>query len=171
MSGGMTADERDAIERLPIVAKEFCHLVDDCDKRNRRQLIQELAVHLARLCEVAARLPQVQPGTEDIDNTPEDLAVHTEEWAKLSGKLRQIFGPLDLYWEVFDPTQKADPVSCSLAIDIAEVYLDLKDALKFQKSGAGLNDVYWQWRFDFHSHWSKHATGGLRALFHISDLP
>jgi Domain of unknown function (DUF5063) len=166
----MTADERNALERFPVIAEEFCHLIDNRDKRNRKQLVHELAVHLARLCEVAVRLPLVQPSTVDIDNTPEDLAVHTEEWAKLSGKLRQIFGPLDVYWEVFDPTQREDPVSCSLAIDIAEIYLDLKDALRFQKSGAALNDLYWQWRFDSHSHWSKHATGALRTLFHILDL-
>jgi hypothetical protein len=169
MSGGMTADERDAIERFPLVAEEYCQLIDGCDKRNRKQLVQELVVHLAILCGVAARLPQVQPSTEDIDN-PEDLAVHTEEWAKLSGKLRQIFGPHDIYWEVFDPTQKEDPVSCSLAIDIAEIYLDLKDALRLQQSGAALDDLYWQWRLDSHSHWSKHATGALRMLFHILDL-
>src|SRR5438132_1433932 len=132
----MTADERSAIERFPSIAEEFCGLIDDCDKRNRKQLVQQLAVHLASLCEVAVSLPSVEPATEEIEHTPESVAAHTEEWAKLSGKLRQIFGPLDLYWEVFDPTKKADPVSCSLAIDIAEVYLDLKDALKLQKSGA-----------------------------------
>ncbi len=170
MSVEITTDERNAIEGFPLVAGEFCDLINDCGKRNRKQLVQELAVHLARLCEVAARLPQVQPGTEDIDNTPEDLAVHTEEWTKLSGKLRQIFGPLDVYWEVFDPTQKEEPVSCSIAIDIAEIYLDLKDALRLQQSGAALNDLYWQWRFDSRSHWSKHATGALRTLFHILDL-
>jgi|SRR5271169_5589614 len=164
----MTADERNVIESFPGIAGEFCRLVDDCDKLNRRQFVQELAVHLARLCELGVPLPE--PAAEDVEHTPEGIAAHTEEWAKLSGKLRQILGPLDLYWEVFDPTQKADAVSCSLAIDIAEIYLDLKDALRIQKSEAALNDVYWQWRFDFHSHWSRHATGALRALFHSSVL-
>ena len=53
---------------------------------------------------------------------------------KLSNNLGQIFGPLDSYWEVFDPTEKEEPVSCSLAIDIAETYLDLKDALKLWRA-------------------------------------
>jgi len=165
----MTADERNAIETFPGLTGEFCFLIEDCDNRSR-QFVQELAVHLSRLCEVGLRLPLAESATDDVKHTPEGTAVHTKEWAKLSDKLRQIFGPLDLYWEVFDPTQKADPVSCSLAIDIAEIYLDLKDALKLQKSGAALNDMYWQWRFDFHSHWSKHASGVPRALFHIWDL-
>jgi len=170
MSDGMTTDERNAIERFPLVAEEYFRLIDDCGKVNRRQLVQELSVHLARLCEVGVRLPSVEPTTANIDDTPEALAAHTEEWVKLSTKLRQIFGPLDVYWEVFDPTQKEDPVSCSLAIDIAEIYLDLKGALKLQKSGAALNDILWEWRFDFHSHWSKHASNALRAMLHISDL-
>ena len=170
MSGRMTADERNAIERFPRIAEEFCHLIDACDKRNRKQLVQDLAVHLAKLCEVAVRLPWVEPATEDIDNTPEAVAAHTGEWVKLSNNLRQIFGPLDKYWEVFDPMEKEEPVSCSLAIDIAEIYLDLKDALKLPESGVALNDIHWDWRFDFHGHWSRHASSALKVLLHISDL-
>ena len=166
----MTADERSAIERFPLIAVEFCRLIDDCDKLNRRQFVNELAAHLAMLCEVGVRLPSVEPATEDVDHTPEAVAAHTEEWVKLSGNLRRIFGSLDGYWEVFDPTQKGDPVSCSLAIDIAEVYLDLKDSLTLLRSGTAIDDIHWQWRFDFHDHWSRHASSVLKVMLHISDL-
>jgi len=44
---------------------------------------------------------------------------------------------LDGYWEVFDPTEKEQPVFGSLAIDIAEIYLDLKDALRLLENGTG----------------------------------
>lgn len=169
-SNTMTAHERNALERFPIIAEEYCHLIDDCGKRDRKQFVQELVVHLARLCEVAVRLPNVEPATDGVDHTSEAVADHTEEWARLSGKLRQIFGPLDVYWEVFDPTEKEEPVSCSLAIDIAETYLDLRDALKLLDSGAAPNDIPWEWRCDFHEHWSRHASGALRVLLHISDL-
>jgi len=170
MSDGMTAEERNAIERFPLVAEEYCRLIDDCGKYNRKQLVQELAVHLARLCEVAVRLPTVEPATVGIDHTAEAVAAHTEEWARLSGNLWQIFGKLDRHWEVFDPTENEEPVSCSLASDIAEIYLDLKDALKLPKSGAALNDIHWEWRFDFHEHWSRHASSALKVMLHISDL-
>jgi len=136
IAGGMTADQRNALDRFPVIAEEFCHLIDDRDKRNRKPLVQELAVHLARLCEVAMRLPNVVPATDGVDHTLEAVAAHTEEWVKLSGNLRKMFGPLDGYREVFDPTQMEEPVSCSLAIDIAEIYLDLKDALKLPESSA-----------------------------------
>jgi hypothetical protein len=170
MSDGMTADERNAIEIFPLVAEEFCDLIDDCGQCNRKQFVQALVVHLAKLCEVAVRLPWVEPATEGIDNTPEAIAAHTNEWKELSNKLRQIFGPLNSYWEVFDPTRKEEPVSGSLAIDIAEIYLDLKDAQKLLKSGAALNDIHWEWRFEFHSHWSRHASSALKVMLHISDL-
>ena|SRR2546427_4068448 len=156
--------------RFPVIAEEFCRLIDSCDKRNRKQLVRELAVHLARLCGVGVRLPSVEPATEGVDHTSEVVVAHTEEWAKLSGKLRQVFGPLDGYWEVFDPTQKEEPVSCSLASDIAEIYLDLKDALKLLRSGVAINDIHWEWRFDFHEHWSRHALSALKVMLHVSDL-
>ena len=169
MSDGMTVDERNAIVRFPLVAEEYCRLIDDCGKRSRKQLVQERAVHLARLCEVAVRLPLLAPATDDVDNTPEAVAAHQEEWLRLSTTLRAIFGPLDGYRELFDPTQKEEPLFGSLAIDTADVYLDLKDALRLQKSGAALNDILCEWRFGFHSHWSKHAASPLRVMFHISD--
>jgi hypothetical protein len=170
LADGMNADERNAIERFPLIAEEFCHLIDDCGKRNRKELFQELSVHLARLCEVAVRLPSAEPDTEGVDHTSEGVAAHTEEWARLSSKLRQIFGILGGYWEVFDPTQKEEPVSCSLAGDIAEIYLDLKDALKLLRSGTSINNIHWEWRFDFHEHWSRHASSALKVMLHVSDL-
>ena len=60
MSGGMTADERNAIDRFLLIAEGFRNLIDACDKRNRKQLVQERAVHLAKLCEAAVRLPWVE---------------------------------------------------------------------------------------------------------------
>ena len=170
MAEAISTEERDAIERFPLVAAEFCHFIDGCGKFSPKQLVQELQVQLAHLLGVSARLPWVTPITEGVDHDPQTISAHTEEWAKLSGELRRIFGNLDGYWEVFDPAGKEEPVFGSLGIDIAEVYLDLKDALRLSRSGAALNDVHWAWRFEFHSHWSKHAASALKVLLHISDL-
>jgi hypothetical protein len=170
MSDEMTSDERDAIESFPLIAHEFCDLINNCGKRNRKQLVQELAVHLARLCEVALRLPSVEPATGGIDHTNEVVAAHTAKCAEVSNNLQQIFGPLDGYWELFDPTQEEEPVFGVLSVDIAEIYVDLDDALSLLESGAALNDIHWDWRFEFRSHWSKHAASALRMMFYISDL-
>ena len=58
MSDAVTADERNAIERFPFVAEEYCRLIDGRDKHARKQLWQELAVHLARRYEVATLVPE-----------------------------------------------------------------------------------------------------------------
>ena len=42
--------------------------------------------------------------------------------------------------------------------------------LNLLESGAALNDIHWDWRFEFRLHWSKHAASALRMMFYISDL-
>jgi len=118
---------------------------------------------------VATLLPEVELAREGIESTPEAAAAHAEEWTKLSDNLRQILGPL---WtatgRVFCPTQKEEPIFCSLANGLAEIYLDLKDALKLLKRGVVLNDIHWDWRFDFRSHGGKHAVSTLTAMHYAA---
>ena len=84
-------------------------------------------MHLARLCEVALQLPQVEPATGGTDHTKEAVAAKTAKCAEVSNNLQQILGPLDGYWELFDPTQEEEPVFGLLSIDVAEIYVDLDD--------------------------------------------
>jgi hypothetical protein len=65
---------------------------------------------------------------------------------------RKQFDELDVYWTFFDPPEREKPASRSLANDIAEIYLDLKDTLN------------WQWKFDFREHRSRHAAEALKVL-------
>jgi Domain of unknown function (DUF5063) len=166
----LAQNEKVAIENFPKIAQEFCLFIDQCETNERGALVQGLVVHLARLCEIAICLPSVSPVSSDIEFNQEDISSHSKEQWNLSERLRMAFGNLDGYWEVFDPTQKEEPVNGSLARDIAEIYLDLKDAIKLMGTGANLNDVHWQWRFDFRQHWGRHAVSALRVLLHISDL-
>ena len=99
---------------------------------------------------------------------PQDAARLANQCWSLSTRLREVFGNLDGYWEVFDPTRKDESVSGSLANDIAEIYFDLQESLKLLRGAAGPSDVYWQWRFDFQGHWGRHATSALRVLLHVS---
>lgn len=169
MADKMTQSEKDAIVEFPAVAEEFCRFIDDCGAYERKILIQDVSVLLARLCEVAARLPWVSPSTEGTDFSAESIAIHANEAQRLSKRLREQLGNLDVYWEVFDPTQKEEAISSSLSQDIAEIYLDLHDALKIQTSGASLDDIYFDWRFAFRGHWARHATSALKVAILISD--
>jgi hypothetical protein len=169
MADKMTQSEQDAIAEFPAVAEEFCGFIDNCGDYERKRLIQGVSVLLARLCEVAARLPWVSPSTEGTDFTAESIATHTHEVYRLSERLRKQLGNSDGYRQVFDPTQKEEAILCSLSRDIAEIYLDLQDALKLQTSGASLEDIYFDWRLDFRSHWARHATSALKVAIQISD--
>ena len=169
MADKMTQSEKDAIVEFPAVAEEFCRFIDDCGAYERKRLVQDVSVLLARLCEVAARLPCVSPSSEGTDFTDESITAHANEEYQLSTKLREQLGNLDECWDVFDPTQKEEPVLCSLSRDIAEIYMDLQDALKLQTSGASLDDIYFDWRFAFRSHWAWHAASALKVAILSSD--
>jgi Domain of unknown function (DUF5063) len=169
MAVEMTQSEQDAIAKFPAVAEEFCRFIDNCSMFERKRFIQDVSVLLARLCEVAARLPWVIPSTEGTDFTDESVATHASEQYRLSTRLREQLGKLDEYWDVFDPTQKEGAIQCSLSQHIAEIYMDLQDALKLQTSGASLDDIYFDWRLAFRTHWARHATSALKVAILISD--
>lgn len=73
MADEMTQSEKDSIAKFPVVAEEFCRFIDNCSDCERKRLIQDVSVLLARLCEVAARLPWVTPSTEGTDFTVKRL--------------------------------------------------------------------------------------------------
>lgn len=169
MADEMTPSEQDAIAEFPAIAEKFCRFIDNCGGFERGRVVHGISVLVARLCEVAARLPSVIPSTEGTDFTAEPVDAHVSECGRLSKRLRGQLGDLDEYWEVFDPTQKEEPLRCSLSQDIAEIYLDLREALKIQTSGASLDDIYFDWRLAFRSHWGRHATSALKIAILVSD--
>jgi hypothetical protein len=72
----------------------------------------------------APYFPSVAPDTSEIDGTP----IPKEEWSQLFHSLKERLGPLDGYWEIFDSTEKGEPIQASLAEDISEIYHDLKSS-------------------------------------------
>ena len=76
MTDKITQTEQDAIVEFPAVAEDFCKCIENCGSYDRKHLIQDIPVLLARLCEVGARLPWVNPSTEGTDFTEEAIATH-----------------------------------------------------------------------------------------------
>lgn len=169
MEHTLSKDGQEAFETFRFRAEEFCRFVDGCGNLEQSHLIQELCVYLAILCEAGARLPWMNPGTDDDDFSPESIAEHSNKCVGLAMRLRTQLGTLDEYWDVFDPTQKEEALRCSVSVNIAEIYMDLQDALRLEKSGVAAEDVYFQWRFDFRSHWSRHAASALRVVLLLSN--
>ncbi len=115
---------------------------------------------LAELYSSALCLPAVTPDTTSTDETP--FAKH--EWTELYRSLREKISPFDGYWRVFDSTEKAAPVQASLAVDISEIYSDLKEDLRLEEEGIPQADFLWELRFSFRSHWGRHLLGALAAI-------
>jgi hypothetical protein len=100
----------------------------------------------------AVELPHVEPPSGSAEPpSPEP----PEGWAG--------FEKLDIYWEVFDPYELAEPVAGSLSDDILDVYRDVLRGLR-QWEGGDYAAAVWGWRFSFESHWGDHAVDALRAL-------
>ena len=169
MPDQLTQVEKEAVNKFPLAAGEFCRLIEGFESYDRKQMFDKLPVYLADLCQVASQLPNVEPVTERTDFRQEEITNHAREYARLSEALRKRFGDLDTYWTVFDITEKEEPARGSLASDITEIYLDLKDSLALISNGTAMDDIYWEWRFDFREHWSRHMAEALRVILQQSD--
>jgi len=166
----LTAEEKETLERFPLVARKFCAFVDVCAGLDRQTLLRQVSVELALLCEVGARLPWVNPATDSLDSPPDSSSLRNQQFVSIETMFREKLGQLNMYWEVFDPTQKEEPVSCSLSMDITEIYFDLKESVELLESNVAREDVYFDWRLSFRSHWSRHAASALKVALLLSDI-
>jgi hypothetical protein len=55
-------------------------------------------------------------------------------------------------------------VQGSIALDISEIYLDLKKDLHHIEERASQRDFLWDLRFSFRSHWGPHLLAALKAI-------
>lgn len=165
----LSQDEQEAIKNFLLQAHQFCDFIDACGHLDQTKLVHGLSVRLAGICEAGAHLPSVNPATENSsDFTDQSVQTDSNRRVNLALRLGKQLGRLDEYWDVFDPTQMEDPIRCCISMDLADIYMDLRDALKLQDSAAEPKDVYWQWRFDFQSHWSRHAASALKVVLTLS---
>lgn len=77
--------------------------------------------------------------------------------------VQAVLGDWDDYWTTTSIVEEA-PVNLSLADALADIWRDLRSGLDALGSGNPREDVLWEWRFDFRTHWGLHAVEALRAL-------
>lgn len=143
-------------------ASRYCAFIEDEGLRGA-SLTSALIDSLVDLLRIAYHLPDVEP------NSANPLpGVSQEEWAQIFRSL----GPrLDAgyYWTTgpdllpFEP-QPPEPGVGDLGDDLAEIWRDLVSGLRGIKGGAAHDDVLWQWKLDFESHWGQLAVDALRIL-------
>lgn len=72
--------------------------------------------------------------------------------------------PIDGYWKVFDVfADSEEPVFCTLADDLGDIYADLKEGLNFYLNGNEAEAI-WRWHFAYYTHWGRHLMGAQTAI-------
>jgi hypothetical protein len=153
----------------------FSALVRNGPTQTTGQFLRELDGALADLYSAGSRLPEIAPETSGLpqSNLP------TDRNRELQASIAQLFGRFDPYRAIFDPTDPDDnePVQYWLSLDLIEILEDQEYARDLLEPARRIspNDVVWQWRFGFTSHWGRHATVAMRVinslLYHSSSNP
>jgi hypothetical protein len=157
--------------RFGAVAQQFCSIIESASKIDRASLLTEVYRVLPRLINEAILLPSIESADEDATDEQEQPTSHPtarmtdEQWGQLYNLLKEKLGDWDLYWQVFDPTTDKEAVCGTLADDIADIYRDLKEGLVLsERHLAQPEDIIWEWRLLYYSHWGKHAIDALLTI-------
>jgi len=150
-------------KRFHEVASEFCTAVDSAQSTDRETLVLRIYRLLPLLIGRAVNLSPIESSDDQTDH--KKARISQEQWGELYSLLKEKLGDWDLYSQVFDPTKDRDAIYGSLADDIADIYRDLKEGLDLHSSDiVSSNDILWEWRFGFYSHWGHHAINALRTI-------
>ena len=162
MSPQMDSNWNNAISAYKTAAEKFVHVVDSAEQQSPALFLAEIEVSLPELHIAALGIPAVAPSTSEIDNlTP------TYTRAVLYDALRRKLERMDAYWTIFDATSSEPPVQGSLADDIGDIYFDVKEDLHYLEREGPNDDVLWDLRFGFLSHWGRHLTSALKAIYDL----
>ena len=146
------------------LARGFCALVEEHAPLPASVFVQRVHSLLPRLYSAALLLPDVGGDAPDCDARLTTSTLGRDLCAKL--------GVLDYYREIFDPYEgeSEEPVIGSLSDDIADIYADLAEGIACWNAG-NHDGASWAWRFGFQTHWGKHLTSALRALYTCTVRP
>jgi hypothetical protein len=145
------------------VASEFCALLETAPHSSCADLLLKLDRALPLLYHAAASLPDVEPDTTGIAS----VTVPQQQVDLVQTAIAKKLGRWGAYVEMYNPADASvqKPVAYLLSLDLGEIYQDLRESLAIAQSGAvTTNDVLWEWRFSFSSHWGTHAARALRVL-------
>jgi hypothetical protein len=156
------SDNVEVKQRFRSAATKFVEAVDSAPHFETEVFLANVSHSMAELYSVALALPTVEPETTGTDET----AFQSDKWDELRRSLEKKIGTLNTYWTIFDFTEKQEPLQGSLAGDISEIYLDLKESLNLEENGVAQSDVLFDWRLAFRSHWGRHLLAALTAIHH-----
>lgn len=169
----------ESVRRFRELAHQFTKLIESHNTQSPTEFLQRMHGLLPLIYAAGLQLP-VKP-EEAFEDLPDDYELpernaqgaeqRLERWRTLYQRLSQHIGAeWNHYQEVFDPygQRPEEPVTGSLADDLADVYFDLERGEKLWIDGDHGGAV-WSWQFDWQHHWGEHTTGALRALYALSS--
>lgn len=152
------------------VAERFCAVVDSARDVNKEDLILAVYRLLPELIGEAVSMPVVESSDSTHHTKCKGAVLTDQQWAELYSLLKEKLGNWDIYFHVFDPTKDQEAIRGSLADDIADIYRDLKKGLVCHHSDCkSADDILWEWRFLFYSHWGDHAMSALRTVHFLLE--
>ncbi len=148
-------------------ATAYCALIDSLANGKPERFYEQLLTCLTRLAKSADELPHGRcPG--DIECGGHEMT--QDERAEVARRLSDAVSP-----EVFGlmEADKDDSASSHRAFmlwdDLADIYRDLHDGVRFYDSGEkdGMEEAVWQWKFGYEHHWGSHLFNALHTVHGI----
>ncbi len=157
-------DYEKIVEKFAELAEDYCKWAEGpADEPSKEHFLA--TNYVAKLYLAGLELPTTEP-QGDFDAP----TISTEDYKVIHKRFGAL--PFQYYWEIFHPVQEKaeEPVTGDVCDDLADIYRDLKEGLKYWDKGQRQNAVF-HWKNAFGFHWGRHATSALRALhcFEVED--
>ncbi len=150
--------------RFRTAARAYCAHVESRHTLAPSEWLTRVHALLVELYAAGLALPAIEPDTDSTN--PEHRAY--EDWKRMYDDFGRAFDRWNFYQIMFDPydADEEKPVYGSLGDDSADIYADVRRGEDHEHERGDMypNDVVWEWRFAFESHWAGHATHALYAL-------
>ena len=157
---------RKPIIEMITVANEYCHFIENCEKRSIKGILEFINRITPLLYLKGSLLPEI----EVEDTSSNERYVTAEDWEKIFNMLREKFGKDDEFW-LIDPqyVNENEPLKASLSENLSDIYQDMKDfILLFQKNtyGARQNAVS-ECGILFATHWGYNVSNIMAKVHHM----
>jgi hypothetical protein len=149
------------------VANEYCSFAERITEFSSADVIDKSVKLLSLLYLKALLLPKV----EQINEEENEKFVTEFDWLYIRNGIEAILEDKDKFLDFFDSdmNETPEPVTYSIAENMADIYQDLKDFLEIYKLGNEdlSNDAIFECLENFKHYWGYRLVNTLRILHHL----
>ncbi|MBV7533990.1 DUF5063 domain-containing protein [Chitinophaga sp. sic0106] len=149
------------------IARSYCRFLEYDRNMNAEEFLLMLQRMLLILYQDASKLPIVESDEEIIIENDWDSTT----WEKVFSQTIERLKDSRYYLHLFNPADEFDKdiIYGDLLDDICDIYKDIKRAIVIfdSKTKGSMNNVVWQFYFDFKSHWGDHCINAIYATHYF----